>query len=337
MCSSDKQNRRGFHLEHWQVVNIGLIVYDMFAVSAAYFLALWLRFDCSFSAIDPEFLKAYYLFAPIYAPVCWLVFRRCRLYQSIWRFASYNELLRTIVATVITGFLHAIGITAIFCRMPITYYIFGIVLQFLAVLGIRFSYRFVLLLRGSREKAAYAHRVMLVGAGAAGQMLLRDIMKACDYQDRVCCIIDDNPNKWNRYIDGVPVVGGREDILTNVEKYHIDKIYLALPSATAEDMSCQFFLKFCRIPLFWHPKNVTVWAGTIRVFFPPSVISINSAVSAVCKLRNFNRRTKINQQVRRPNIWTSFIHGRVHTFIKNFAQFALCHFNFLLGFKGLLP
>ena len=243
MCSSDKQNRRGFHLEHWQVVNIGLIVYDMFAVSAAYFLALWLRFDCSFSAIDPEFLKAYYLFTPIYAPVCWLVFRRCRLYQSIWRFASYNELLRTIVATVITGFLHAIGITAIFCRMPITYYIFGIVLQFLAVLGIRFSYRFVLLLRGSREKAAYAHRVMLVGAGAAGQMLLRDIMKACDYQDRVCCIIDDNPNKWNRYIDGVPVVGGREDILTNVEKYHIDKIYLALPSATAEDK--QDILSIC--------------------------------------------------------------------------------------------
>ena len=84
---------------------------------------------------------------------------------------------------------------------------------------------------------------MLIGAGNAGQMILRDIRASREISEKVCCIIDDNPNKWNRYIDGVPVVGGREDILTNVEKYHIDKIYLALPSATAEDK--QDILSIC--------------------------------------------------------------------------------------------
>ena len=75
---------------------------------------------------------------------------------------------------------------------------------------------------------------MLIGAGEAGQLILRDLMKSKDSQDRVCCIIDDNPNKWNRYVDGVPVVGGREVILLNCEKYKIDRIYLAIPSASAE-------------------------------------------------------------------------------------------------------
>jgi FlaA1/EpsC-like NDP-sugar epimerase len=76
---------------------------------------------------------------------------------------------------------------------------------------------------------------MLIGAGAAGQMLLRDLKRSSELNDEVKCFIDDNPNKWNRYIDGIPVVGGRESILLSVEKYGIDKIYFAIPSATAKE------------------------------------------------------------------------------------------------------
>ena len=120
--------------------------------------------------------------------------------------------------------------------MPISYYFMGALLQFLAILGIRFSYRFVLLLRSDRtanqstEKGA---NVMLIGAGNAGQMILRDISKAKETNDKVCCFIDDNENKWHRYVDGVPIVGGRDAILESVEKYKIDKIYIAIPSASA--------------------------------------------------------------------------------------------------------
>ena len=79
-----------------------------------------------------------------------------------------------------------------------------------------------------------AKRVMLIGAGNAGQMILRDMSRAVEIYDKVVCIIDDNPNKWHRYIDGIPIVGGRDDILSAVEQYKIDTIYLAIPSATAE-------------------------------------------------------------------------------------------------------
>ncbi len=76
---------------------------------------------------------------------------------------------------------------------------------------------------------------MLIGAGSAGQMILRDINRTKEINDKVVCCIDDNPNKWGRFIEGIPIVGGRDDILYNVEKFHITKIYLAIPSSSAED------------------------------------------------------------------------------------------------------
>ena len=76
---------------------------------------------------------------------------------------------------------------------------------------------------------------MLVGAGVAGQMVLRDIQSTRDFDEYVCCIIDDDKSKHGRYIDGIPIVGGREDIFFNAKKYQIDKIYLTMPSATVEE------------------------------------------------------------------------------------------------------
>ncbi|MEE1314621.1 MAG: nucleoside-diphosphate sugar epimerase/dehydratase [Faecalimonas sp.] len=234
------RNRFKIRWKHWQVINIGLLLYDIIAVNAAYFLALWLRFDCQFSALalqGPEFLWAYVKFIPFYTFACMLVFWRCRLYQSIWRFASYSELLRVILSSAITFVIHTVGITVFIRRMPISYYCIGAMLQFLAVLGVRFAYRFILLERGRRKNFGdkNAPRVLLVGAGVAGQMILRDTMRAKETDDKIHCIIDDNPNKWGRYIDGVPIVGGREKIQECVDKYCIDKIYIAIPSATAKE------------------------------------------------------------------------------------------------------
>ena len=77
-------------------------------------------------------------------------------------------------------------------------------------------------------------RVMLIGAGAAGQMLLHDMLGNNEAHAKIVCVIDDNPNEWNRDLEGVPIVGGREDILANVEKYHVNRIFFAIPSASAE-------------------------------------------------------------------------------------------------------
>ena len=214
-----------------------LVVYDVIAVNLSYFLALWLRFDCAFSQIGEGYLSAWIRFAPIYSSVCILVFALQRLYHSLWQFASYFELLHVFYASLITTAAHVIGITLLFRRMPISYYCIGPVIQFLLVLGARFFYRFMLLLRDGRpgRSGEGLRRVMLIGAGSAGQMILRDIKRSGAVSEQVICIVDDDPNKWNRYIDGVPIIGGRDDILSAVDRYQIDKIYLAIPSASAAE------------------------------------------------------------------------------------------------------
>lgn len=230
-----KSKHRHFSLEHWKIIAIFLMVYDACVVNLAYFFALLLRFDFSYSHIDVRYLHAWADFLPYYTIICLFVFASFRLYRSVWRFASFSELIRVTAACLITVILHAILITTFFVRMPLSYYIIGGLLQFLAVLFIRFAYRFVILLRNnylsSRDTGGYSN-VLMIGAGNAGQMLLRDMNRTPEVHDRVVAIIDDNPNKWNRRMDGVPIVGGRDVILEAVKKYKIQKIYLAIPSAS---------------------------------------------------------------------------------------------------------
>ena len=231
--SSKKMKKK---MEHWEVVTMMLMVYDFLAVTVSYFAALWIRFDCRFSMIDDKYLQAYYRTILIYAGFCIVVFWFLRLYKSIWRFASYAEIQRVIYATVITGIVHAVYMTKFVLRMPISYYVFGLVIQFCLTLGIRFAYRFILLMRGRKwNRAGSGKRVMLIGAGRAGQMIFRDIKGAKETDEIVCCFIDDDQNKWGRYIDNIPIFGGRESIMEAVDKFDIDKIYVAIPSAKPED------------------------------------------------------------------------------------------------------
>ena len=222
---------QGFQLEHWHIIALGLMLYDSLALSFSYLIALWLRYDLRYSTIDTIYIERWKAFLPFYILESLAVFWFLKLYKSIWRFASYSELLRVSMATVICSFFHIIGITFFWGRMPISYYVIGAILQYLAVLGIRFSYRFILLLRKVNNKKSH-HRIMVIGAGAAGQMLIRDIQRSGEVDGAVVCIIDDNKNKWGRLIDNIPVVGGRESILEAVEKFAVDKIFLAIPSAT---------------------------------------------------------------------------------------------------------
>lgn len=228
-----KGSKRKF--EHWQVVRLLLMVYDFAAVIVSFGIALWLRFDCKVTSVEPQYLTIYTKTIIIYALFCLVVFWFLRLYKSIWRFASYSELLRVILATVVTGVIYTGSLLAFHLHMPISYYVIGITVQFIATLGIRFFYRFVLLLRGRTNNEVQKKNVMIIGAGSAGQMLFRDIKHAKETNETVACFIDDNPNKWDRYIDDVPVFGSRDHILEAVDKFNIEEIYVAVPSANPQD------------------------------------------------------------------------------------------------------
>lgn len=123
-------------------------------------------------------------------------------------------------------------ITAVYSRMPISYYFFGAVFQFILITGIRFFGRFIIVLKRIVNKIDDdSKRVMIVGAGEAGRTIIKEI-KGSEYLNEVpVCVIDADKEKWKKSIEGVPVVGDREKILVSAEEYKVDKIYYAIPSS----------------------------------------------------------------------------------------------------------
>ncbi len=243
--------------EDWHIRALFLALYDLLAIGGSYLFALWLRFDCRYDAIPEAYVSAWLHFLPIYAAVSIIIFWVFHLYQSLWRFASFVELKRLTYASVILALFHTVAITLMFGRMPTSYYIVGAILQFMLVLFIRFAYRFISLERSKKASAQQknlANRVMLIGAGSAGQSILRDLHRTKQLKDYVCCIIDDDSTKWGCFIDGIPIVGGRDDILLNVQKYRIEKIFLAIPSATAEQR--RDILNICKLATNCELKNL---------------------------------------------------------------------------------
>ena len=212
--------------------NILLVCYDILAVAFAYFLALWVRFDGRISQIPREYLTPYLEFIPFYVVFCIIIFAGLRLYKSLWKYASVIEAIRVAEATFVTGVAHIIFITLLVMRMPISYYIFGPVIQFFLVLGVRYSYRLYLIIRRRYTRdVSSLKRVMIIGAGEAGRNIIREINRSDEMNEIPVCVCDGDQSKWNKQIEGVPVVGGRESILLNVEKYKVEKIYFAIPSA----------------------------------------------------------------------------------------------------------
>ena len=234
------RNKPKQHRERWKVLSYLMAIYDFAAVVFAWFAALWGRYDFKYSQIPEEYFHTYRQFILPYAVVTILLLGLFRLYRSLWKYASVSELGRLVIVCAISTATHVAGIAFFFGstithgRMPYTYYYVGALLQFLLLTGVRFAYRLLRYeVRQHVQQSEALGRVMLIGAGDAGQMILRDMNAAYHPEDRVVCVIDDDPNKWGRDLEGIPVVGGRDDILVNVKKFSVNKIFLAIPSASA--------------------------------------------------------------------------------------------------------
>ena len=232
--NKEEKNRQPRRVERWQIVAGLLMVFDVVAICLSYFLALWLRFDMQYSAIIHRYLEAYQRFILPCALVSVICFHFLGMYRSMWAFAGLNLLTKCLVVFGAAGLVHALVITVFFERMPMSYYVVGLILQTILLTGVRFFNRFRIYfqrsLRRKNGNNANEKHIMLIGAGDAGQAIFRDISKQED-GGRVVCVIDDNPNKWHRDFNGVPVVGGRDEILAAVEKYKVDQIFLTMPSA----------------------------------------------------------------------------------------------------------
>jgi len=137
---------------------------------------------------------------------------------------------------LITTVFQVIGMTVFVKRMPVSYYMIGAIMQFALTVTVRFVYRFITLERARRAKERKAvHNAMVIGAGAAGQVIIKELKNSSESTARPVCVIDDNPNKWGRLMEGIPIAGGRDSIMENVKKYNVDQIMFSIPTASVED------------------------------------------------------------------------------------------------------
>ena len=239
MKKESNKNQYGFKKKSakWLVIAIMLIIFDVIAITFSYFIGLLTGHEFIWSAIPQEELSAFLIFSLAFMPLQIVFFWFMHMYQSVWRFTGFKELVRYIFVTGLAAVAHAVGITFIFTPMPFAYYVVGGLLQMFALVSARFSYRMYieLLTKKSPDSSKLtATRVMVIGAGAAGSNVVHELLRTETIHAVPCCIIDDNAERWNLFLEDVPVVGGRDDILANVEKFKIEQIYFCIPSASAE-------------------------------------------------------------------------------------------------------
>lgn len=226
-----------------------LLLGDITIIIIASIGALIARFDFSYNSIDAIYLESMCRYLPIHILTTVLIFYFCKMYHSLWKFISIHELGYIILANIVSFFMQIAGFHLMQYPIPRSYFFLEILLQTVMVVGIRFSYRFCRYLKEAREQrfgcGEPQKRVMIIGAGDAGRAIIKEILDSRHLTMKVCCVIDDDCNKEGRYINGIPIVGDRSVILKNVEKYKIDKIILAIPSASKEER--REILEICKL------------------------------------------------------------------------------------------
>ncbi|MBO4679435.1 MAG: polysaccharide biosynthesis protein [Lachnospiraceae bacterium] len=223
----------------WVERAIALAVADILIVVVAAMAALWIRYDFSFGIIDRNFWNNAVKMLPFDVLSTLVIFWFCKLYQSVWRYASANELIKVAFAVILEGLLQLAVFMCFDIKVPRSYYLFYVAILGIGAAGIRFSYRFLRILRARRFTLRYGDKrknIMIVGAGSAGNSILKEIEISSYLTMAVKCLIDDNKGCQGKTMRGVPIVGGREAIPEAVQSYDIDEIIIAIPSAPRSEI-----------------------------------------------------------------------------------------------------
>ena len=213
---------------------LALILLDIMSIVVASFAALYIRFDFSFEGIPQEYLIKFENIIVYNIVLTLLFFALWKLYKSVWRYASATELLNIVFATTCASIAQMILCHILNQKMPRSYYVLYWFLLFGMTCTIRFSYRILRLINSKRTELRTkkeGSNVMIIGAGAAANAILKEIETSRYLNLNPKCIIDDNPGCRGKFLRGVPIVGDRNKIIDAVGQYNVDEIIFAIPSA----------------------------------------------------------------------------------------------------------
>lgn len=225
-----------------------LIIYDIISVIMASYLALLMRYSFDVSEIPEHFLNPITRFLPVNIVLTLVILYVFRMYSSLWAFAGETELQNLVISCVISSLLQAAGIQffkiAGMQAVPSSYYFLYVFLLISFIFVSRFSYRFFRGLKHKQQNKNNSISVMVIGAGEAANLIIKEIVNSNFSTMVIRCIIDDDKGKWGRFIQGIKVVGGRDKIIECADIYDIDEIIVAMPSISRSEMSA--ILDICK-------------------------------------------------------------------------------------------
>ena len=220
-----------------------LMAADVLALCLASFLGLFVRFDLNISKIPPEYARAALEFLPYYILASLVIFFLARMYSTMWSVAGVREALHVVAACGLASLVQIAGMMLLQLSVPRSFFLVSFAALCAEELGIRLSYRVVISLFGNHSRKA-AKRIMIVGAGTSGSVILKEMTTSSLVNGCVVCFVDDDRNKAGKFLNGVPVAGNRNDIPRLAEEYKIDEIYIAIPSASAKERKA--IIEICR-------------------------------------------------------------------------------------------
>ncbi len=225
-----------------------LIIYDVISVILASYLALLMRYNFNMSEVPEYFLNPVSRFLPVNIIITLFVLYLFRMYSSLWAFAGETELQNLVMASVVSSAAQAVGIQFFKVpgqqAVPSSYYFLYVFLLISFIFGSRFSYRFFRSLKHKQQNKNNSISVMVIGAGEAANLIIKEIVNSNFSTMVIRCIIDDDKGKWGKFIQGIKVVGGRNKIVECADIYGIDEIIIAMPSISREEMSA--ILDICK-------------------------------------------------------------------------------------------
>lgn len=222
-----------------------LVLMDMLIITAAGPLAIYVRYNLFFEPQAIEFIENIFQYLPVNLLLTVIVFAVFRLYQGIWKYASASDLVNIIVACLVSAVTQTVGMTLMGLRFPRSYPFMYFAVLTAGISIFRFTYRILAYFRQKQQGLIREGKTntMIVGAGEAGNTLLKELQNSKFVEQNVCCLVDDDPGKIGKYLRGVLVAGNRKDICRLAEEYHIDEIMIAIPSASHAEI--QELLDIC--------------------------------------------------------------------------------------------
>ncbi len=216
-----------------------LIIYDILSVILASYLSVLIRFDFRIGDVPYHFMDPITNSLPFNIVITLIIFYLFRMYHSLWAFAGETELQNLVISCTLSGVAN--GILLQFFRIsdqpvPKSFYFLYVFFLIAFIFASRFSYRFLRGLKHKNENRKNSTAVMVIGAGEAANVIIKEILNSHFSTMVIRCIIDDDQNKWGRYIQGIKVVGGRERIIECADLYNIDEIVIAMPSISRKNL-----------------------------------------------------------------------------------------------------